>query len=132
MPWLTAQIALDSRMQDFRPTLETAYHGTRYDAPANTIHARVANIPAGSDMATLGESGQARTRGIYQVTVFSPSGKGTGAALSKAAAIADHFMRQRLTEADVDVQCEVPSQGPVIPEADWLQVPVSIPYFIYT
>lgn len=129
-PWLTAQIALDTKLQAYRPALPVAWQGVASTKDIYESHLRVANLPAGSDMATLGVDGQARTRGIYQVSVFVPAGKGVGEGLRIASDVADHFSRQRLTEAGVEVQCEVPSQGPVIPEADWLHVPVSIPYYL--
>lgn len=131
-PWLTSLIALERRLDLFNPAMEMARPGVAFTPSPGTPHLRIAHLAAGSDMASLGVAGTQRDRGIYQVSVYFPAGQGLGALLGRAAAVADHFKRLRLTEADVDVQCEVPQLGPVIPEADWVSVPVSVPFFVTT
>jgi len=129
-PWTLSAVALEKRTDTLKPALPVARPGVAYQPTANTPHLRTALLAAGSDMASIGEDGTTRHRGIYQLSVVYPSGKGVGALLTKADAVANHFSRQRLTEGAVAVQCEVPQLGPVIYEADWVSVPVSVPFFV--
>lgn len=64
-----------------------------FTPPANAPYLRPTLGPGEPSQAELGESGQNRHVGIYQISVFYPAGTGTLAASALVAAIIAHFKR---------------------------------------
>jgi hypothetical protein len=125
MSWPAANAALEARLKLLAGinTAQIAWPGRPFMPTPGTTHYRVAFLPSGVDPELHGSDHE---RGIYQVSVFAPAGKGIAFALTLAQAVADHFKRQVFS----GVSCGVPTIAPPITEPDWLHVPVSIPFIV--
>lgn len=88
---------------------------------------RFSFLPAASWRAH-GDAGQRRFRGLFQVTVFAPAGKGQAALTLATDAVISHFGNQRLTQGVVTLDTGDPMPGPPNTETDWTSLPISIPF----
>jgi hypothetical protein len=123
MSLAAANATLNTRFQAL-PGLDAsqvAWPNRAFTPTTGTTYYKVDLIPAGAEPEL---SGADHEHGIYQVSVFCPSGKGISSALTLAQAVVDHFKRQVFSGIGVFV----PTIGPLVQEADWLQIPVSIPF----
>lgn len=77
----------------------------------------------------MGPSGAAHESGIYQVTVYAKRKTGSAVAFAAVDAVVAHFDRYRAAGSGVTAQCGVPTPGPIMADAQWLSVPVSIPFY---
>lgn len=91
------QIAMDTTLAAVSSVPPIAWSNVEYIPIQGTTFVRPTLMPAGSQMATL--NGTSRNPGIYQVDIFSPSGKGQGAALVVADAIKTKFESNRTITA---------------------------------
>lgn len=91
---------------------------------------RPTHIPSPTSQITLGDDGQNRHVGTFQVDVFWRVGQGLSAPLARAGAIAAHFRRGTvLVNGSIAVRViRPPSVGPALQEPTHLMVPVSIRY----
>lgn len=125
MSWESARIALDTQMltlSGLDPNL-VAWSGRTFIPPTSGVWYRVDLIPAAVD-AGLGIGADKHERGIYQVSVYVLPGNGNGALTRAIDAVVALFDRKVLS----GISTGVPVPGPIIPEPDWLQQPVSIPF----
>lgn len=112
---------LDSRLALLSSSV--AWPGVVFTPPDGSIWYKPSLITSGVDSA-LGATGSTHPYGTYQVSVFAPAGSGAGALYAAADAVVAHFDRQGLS----NVKCGVPTIGPLLEEADWLHLPVSVPF----
>lgn len=124
MSWTTARATLDARMASL-PTLGSSQVSwPNRPLPIQTaLYYAVHFLPATVEPELYGGDHE---KGTYQVSVFVPSGGGTGAAFTAAQAVVDHFKRQNLS----GISCGVPTLTPPIQESDWWHIPVSIPFIV--
>ena len=124
------QSAIVERYKDGAFALTTFWPGVNYEPTANTPHARVWFLPAGNDAASLGGAGLDRISGIAQIDLLYPEGKGIGAALEKADAVAAIFERG---QSQIYSTTTVVFTGATVlqprNEAGWLRVPVSVLWY---
>jgi hypothetical protein len=122
MSWTQARAALDTRMAAL-PSLGTAKIGwPNVTIPAQTsLYYLIAFLPSAVNPELQGADHE---QGIYQVSVFVPAGSGLGPGMVAAQAVCDWFKRQVIS----GVSCGVPVLAPYLQEADWLHIPVSIPF----
>jgi hypothetical protein len=120
--WTAARAALDARLLTLTGIVAARIAWPNVVFPAQTAHFwKVDFLPATVQPELQGADHE---RGIYQVSIFVPAGTGIGPALVLAQSVADHFKRQVLS----GISCGVPVLAPPLQEADWLQIPVSIPF----
>ena len=127
MNWDACRIALESRLLTL-PGLDPAniaWPNVVFDAQPGEIHYRVWLLPSDTS-AAVGSNAWVSLRGIFQVSVYAPSGTGPAEAVQAADAVIAHFDRATLTSGGVTVSCGVPTPGPALAEAGWLHIPVSI------
>ena len=91
------------------------------------VYYRFDFLPAGSWRAH-GDTGQRRFKGLFQVTVFAPAGKGQAALTLASDAVISHFGNQRLVQGAVTLDTGDPMPGPPNTETDWISLPISIPF----
>lgn len=105
---------------------EIAYENVAFDPKGNPyLESRL--LPADPDDAML-TSKTYIERGVYQVTLVMPPGKGPGPAETLAAQLRDHYARGiTLSRDGIDVNIVgVPSQGRGYPDNGNWRTPVSI------
>lgn len=85
--------ALDGHLNTMTGKPAIAWPNDDYAPVIGTLYARPTNLAGDFGQITLGSSGQDRVDGIYQVDIFSPSGKGKLESMTMADLIADRFKR---------------------------------------
>mgnify|MGYP003592277724 CR=1 FL=1 len=118
--------ALDTKLAALG-AITVAWPGVPFTPPASGVWYKPAILPGGVDVAG-GVGGSVHQNGDFQVSVFAPAGTGTTALHAAADALVAHFDRVLL--ASGFLHCGVPEIGPLLQEADWLQLPVTVPYTV--
>ena len=122
MSWTAARAALDKRMSALPSLGKSAIAWPNKPlAPQTDLYYAVAFLPSGVNPALVGADHE---QGIYQVSIFIPSGQGIASALIAAQAVADWFKRQNLS----GISCGVPTLAPPMQEDCWWHIPISIPF----
>lgn len=111
------------------PALRVAYEGVTFTPTNNETYLRAYTLPAGTNTNTLAGDHHAYT-GVFQVSIVTPSGSGSGAAEGIADEIADLFpVYLRLTKADFEVMVLTPVEpSPSITEDTNYTVAASFQY----
>jgi hypothetical protein len=125
--WPAVRAALDTRLTAL-PGIDPAkiaWPNRVYDpsksTPPGAPYWKVDLLPAG--VAPVFSGGD-HEFGVFQVSRWVPAGAGIAQALLDAQAMVDHFKKQTLS----GIACGVPTIAPPIQEADWMHIPVSIPF----
>lgn len=118
--WLAALV--------FSPAIPIAWPNLAFTP--NGAYLRPWLLPARTEALAIPISGPNEHAGIFQVSVFWPTGQGATTPMERASAIAVHFKRgTKIDREGISVRIDAPPWvGPMIQEADVLQLPVSIPY----
>jgi Bacteriophage related domain of unknown function len=129
--------ALEQRLATLSPATPVAWENAQYAPTLGTMYLAVALLPARTENPTItGDPAQelALEQGVFQVTVVAPVNGGSGPASDKAEAIRALFPRGlSLTVSGTTVRiAEKATVSAAIPNDDWYNVPVSIPYFCHT
>lgn len=122
--------ALEIALHTMTPALATAWENQDFAPVAGTPYQEAHLLPATPDNSTLGD-GHYRERGILQVTLKYPVGKGSSAAVLRAKLIRETFFRgASFTSGGVTTRIETkPSIGQGVTVNDRWVLPVSIRYF---
>ena len=78
----------------------------------------------------IGQDGPNDYKGFYQVDVFWPIGKGVSDPMEVACAVTTHFkLGTSITREGLSFWIDAPPYlSPALQEADWFQIPVTVPY----
>lgn len=111
------------------PALRVAYEGVAFTPTNSETYLRAYTLPAGTNTNTLAGDHHAYT-GVFQVSIVTPSGSGSGAAEGIADEIADLFpVYLWLTKADFEVMVLTPVEpSPSITEDTNYTVAASFQY----
>ncbi|WP_061238172.1 phage tail terminator-like protein [Ectopseudomonas composti] len=114
-------IATGGEGRDFKPPSPT------------TAWADWFNLPASTDVASLGVGGNDETTGIFQVNLNYPLNDGTANILSAVQKLRDYFVAgRRLVYQGQCVKVERVTRNNLRPVDGWQQINVSIYYSAYT
>ncbi|MEJ8571228.1 DUF4128 domain-containing protein [Microbaculum marinum] len=115
----------------FSPALPIAWPNVDFDPPSEATWLRATWLPAETAPATLGEGGENRHSGLFQVDVFVPLEIGHIVPTEYAGAIARAFKRgSDFTSDGVTVRVVTPpSVLTGYKQPPWYGVPVRIRYF---
>lgn len=132
--FLDISAALDDRLNTLDSKAPKAWENRPYKPVNGTMYLRQSLIPGDVEQATLGETGTDRQVGIYQIDVFTPSGKGGKQGIKLADKVANHFKRGTdLTYNSRTVRVRSVGRETAVNNDDgWLQIPVVITYVAYT
>lgn len=110
-------------------SLPVAWQNVSFTPPASGIYLRAFLLPANTDSLDL-EGGHRLYTGVFQVSIVTPNGQGSGAAEQLAADLDAEFpCNLRLTSGLFAVQIVSPcSQGPMIQGDTHFMLPVSFRY----
>lgn len=91
------------------------------------------NLPASTDVASLGVGGSDETVGVFQVDLNYPINGGTAAILAAVQKLRDYFVAgRRLVYQSQCVKVERVTRNNLRPVGGWQQINVSIFYSAYT
>ena len=131
MNWAAIQQALETRLAGLSLGLEFAWENSSYNSKPGVSYARVVHVPVNTEKLTIGTHGVMGTDGIMVVGVNFPAGIGSGAALTKADAIAAAFLPGTSIAAGsgtvvfskTEMETKEPSSQP-----DWWVLPILVHY----
>lgn len=123
------QAALDAKLATFATaqSLSVAWQNIEFDPVAGSPWVRPSMLPGEPYQAALGESGENRCVGVYQVSVFYPAGNGSGTARAMVDTLITAFKRgTRLTYGGYTVEIKKAYPNPPLQEMQWYHIPVTI------
>nr|WP_024308499.1 phage tail terminator-like protein [Pseudomonas sp. P818] len=114
--------------------LQIAPEGKNFSPPStSTAWAAWFNLPASTDVATLGVGGNDETTGIFQVDLNYPLNDGTANILAAVQKLRDYFVAGRsLVYRGQCVKVERVTRNNLRPVDGWQQISVSIYYIAQT
>ena len=123
------QAALDAKLATFATAngLVVAWQNTHFEPTPGSPWLEPFILPGEPSQAALGETGENRCVGIYQVKVKYPAGEGSGDARVMADTLITAFKRgTKLTYGVYNIEIKKAYQSPAIQKADWYYIPVTI------
>jgi len=123
--------ALDGRLNTLTNKPPIAWPNAPYTPSEGVLYLSVTHSPTATINAT--QDYIEAHGGIYQITVYAPSGSYKAQSLGIADDIADHFSAQRtLTYKSRKVKIRSVSQATPIRDGAWYAIPISVDYDCYT
>ena len=121
--------ALEKQLLSITPSISTAFENTTFTPPANVIYQRAVLLPNTPEDSQI-SSGTYFERGIFQVSIYAPIGKGAGDSEARAQLIKNAFKRgTSLVQAGVTVIItNAPSVATGYPDGDRYITPISMRY----
>lgn len=121
------------------PTMSVSWPGLNFTPPRDNAgkpkgYLKASFLPAETVPFAVRHRGTNDHRGVFQVDVFWPENQGETTPSDTAAAIIDHFKRgTKLYREGVKVEViRPPYRSPALQEPGYLQIPVNIPYVVFT
>lgn len=112
---------------------QRAYEGVPFAPTVGTAYIAYTLIPTQERPASLGPSGQTLRQGLFQVSLFYPSGSGTGTVESIADAVKNVFVAgNTLTQGTTSVRIRYAERGQCTVSADWIQCNVTVAWDLHT
>jgi hypothetical protein len=113
--------------------LAVAWENHRFRPPAGECWLRPSLLPAGPRRVGLGPSAPDLLQGVYQVSLFAPTGNGWGEARTLADAVLAHFQAgATLASAGVRVSLVRAGCSPAPEQEGWFHIPVNVNWQSYT
>jgi len=130
MSQLKIRAALETALASIKPAIDTAYQNFPYTPVTGREYQAAYLLPASPDNQSMGD-GARQERGIFQVSLMYPAGKGAVTAGARAELIQALFRRGASFSKDsVTVQIErTPEIADGREDGDRWMVPVKIRYF---
>ena len=126
----TIRAVLESALASLAPAIDTAWQNVPYTPVTGRAYQAAYLLPAEPSNHSMGD-GSRQERGIFQVSLFYPSGQGTAAAGARAEIIKELFHRgASFTKDGITVQIErTPEIADGRADDDRWMVPVKCRYF---
>lgn len=125
--------AFDSHLNSMVGKPPIAWENRPYEPSLGTLYARPTLIPGDMVQASLGDSGQDQSVGVYQIDVFAEAGQGKNEAVVMADTIANHFKRgTELTYNSRVVRIRSVSRQVGVMDNGWYKIIVEIAYISFT
>lgn len=111
----------------------TAYEGVAFTPTVGSKWAKVKNMRAGDDVASLGVGGMDESTGVFQIDVSVPENTGTATLLADADTLRAYFVAGRLfTYQSQTVRVRRADVSPIRRVDGWLRISVSVTYSAFT
>ncbi len=130
-PHAGVRALLDQALGVFEPT-NVAFPNAEYAPTGGTLYLRPTFLPAMTEQAELGDEGENKLLGLYQIDVYGSTGVGVGETEIVAEGLLTAFKRGKtFASSVVTARIEKAWRGPAAQEADRYRVPVFIEWFAY-
>jgi hypothetical protein len=130
-PDTNIRAAFTAKLLTLSPMPSIAWENVEYTPTPGIPYLMPFLLPGEPVQAELGQAGQNRHVGIYQVSVYSPSGKGVGDISTLRDKVIDLFKRGTvLTYSATSLTIQKSFGGPTMQETDWIHLPVTIRYML--
>ena len=125
--------ALQNRLAGVAGIPDIAYEGSVYTPLPKTPYVDCKFMPGSGRPATMGDGHLVKHQGTFEINAVYPSGVGTGAAEAMADTIKAAFTASTiLTLNSVTVRLSYAERGPVMPDATWIRLPISVGWYLYS
>lgn len=134
MNWAVIHSALETMVNNLGLGLEIAWENVVYNSKPGVPFLRVVHFPVDTSKLTIGTTGVMDTEGIMVLGLNYPAGIGSGAALTKADAIAAAFKPGNSIAAgggNIVVRSTTMQSKEASSMADWWVLPVLVHYNAY-
>ncbi|MDA3832280.1 MAG: phage tail terminator-like protein [Spirochaetales bacterium] len=130
-PFADIRAAFTTKLMALSPLPSIAWENVAFTPVIGTSYLQPFLLPGEPYQAEIGEAGQNRHTGIYQVSIYAPTGSGVGDINTLAGTICDHFKRGTvLTYSTTTLTIKKAFLGPMMTDTDWLHLPVTIQYHL--
>lgn len=126
--------ALDDNLNNLVGKPPIAWQNRSYTPVTGTLYVRPTHLPAAIEPETIGSNGEDLNEGIYQIDIFSESGKSKKELLEMADKITDQFKHGTiLTYNGVSVEIKSTGIRSFNNNSDgWYQVSIDVIYYSFT
>jgi len=132
-PYSAIRSAFVTRLQSFPALPSVAWENIAFTPLTGVPYLRPALLPGEPTQAEIGTAGANRHTGIYQISIYAPTGAGLAAINALRDGLIDHFKRgTTLAYSGLTIRVEKAFTGPTMQETDWLHIPISIRYRVDT
>ncbi|MEI6207297.1 MAG: phage tail terminator-like protein [Desulfuromonadales bacterium] len=128
-PYSAIRSAFATKLQAFAGLPNVAWENVPFTPATGAPYLQPVLLPGEPTQAEIGVNGLNRHTGIYQISVFAPTGTGISALNTLVGNLCDHFKRgTTLYYAPVLVNIKKAYPGPAMQETDWVHVPITVQY----
>jgi hypothetical protein len=128
-PIANIRAAFVTKLQSFPSLPSVAWENVAFTPATGVPYLAPYLLPGEPFQAEIGTAGINRHSGIYQISVFVPTGGGVAALNTLTGAMCDHFKRgTMLTYGGITVTVQKAYSAPTMQETDWVHIPVTIQF----
>lgn len=126
-PISNIRAAFVTRLQEFPALPSVAWENVAFTPVAGVTYIQPFLLPGEPFQAEIGTAGANRHSGVYQISIFAPTGGGMAAVNTLAGSLCDHFKRgTSLTYSGVTVTIQKAYASAAIQETDRVHVPITV------
>lgn len=131
-PYSAIRSALTARLQTLSGLPAVAWENVPFTPVAGHPYLKPTLLPAEPFQAELGTSGQNIHMGIYQISIFCPTGTGIASLNTLRDALCDHFKRgTSLVYSGIETRITKAFPGQMLQETDYIHQPITIQWRAY-
>ncbi len=129
-PLINIRAAFATKLQAFSPLPSVAWENVSFKPTTGQPYIEPSLLPAEPIQIETGTNGINRLSGVYQISVFAPTGTGIAAINTLIAGLCNHFKRGTVLTYGGDViTIQKAYSSPVMQETDWQHTPITIKYW---
>jgi hypothetical protein len=130
-PFSDIRAAFSAKLLTLSPLPSIAWENVSFTPVIGTPYLQPFLLPGEPYQAEQGEAGQNRHAGVYQVSIYAPSGAGVGVINALADAVCNLFKRGTvLTYSPISLTIWKAYPGPMMQDTDWIHIPITIYYHL--
>lgn len=128
-PIVSIRAAFVTRLLLFPSLPPVAWENVAYTPTIGTTYIAPYLLPGEPIQVEIGTAGANRYTGVFQISIFAPTGSGIAAINTLAGALCDYFKRgTTVSYGGLIVSCQKAYSAPVLQETDWQHLPITIRY----
>ena len=126
-PISSIRAAFVTKLQTFTGLPSVAWENVPFTPVTGITYIQPFLLPGEPFQAEIGTNGANRHSGVYQISIFAPTGGGMAATNTLAGSLCDHFKRgTSLTYGGVTVTVQKAYPSPAMQETDRVHIPVTV------
>lgn len=128
-PYSAIHSAFVTKLQAFTGLPSVAWENVPFTPATGTPYLKPALLPGEPTQAEIGTSGANRHTGIYQISIYYPTGLGVSGLNTLRDGLINHFKRGTvLTYSGISVTIQKAFPGPVLQETNWQHLPITMQF----
>ena len=128
-PFSAIRSAFVTKLQAYVGLPSVAWENALFTPTIGAMYLQPSLLPGEPSQVEIGPSGNDRHTGVFQISIFAPTGSGTQAMNTLRDGLIDHFKRGTiLIYGAVSLTIIKAFPGPTMQETDWQHLPITIRY----